>query len=233
MLRDWWEPLYYLGCALGRLSDYSKAEESFTGALALAPDERRIYTQRGHARFKAGKFDGALADYLEAQRRGALQESECLPLAALHLHRGEYAKAEQLLRLLVQQHVVAAYIPFGCALEKQCKWLEAAEVYQQATRVPEIAAEACGRLGIVYMALQRYADASTWLEQALKRKNDSDTVLFYYGWTCYQLRQFERGIRNWTLLMRRYPRLQRLGVLIQKAKYMWGCDLAHVCALRA
>lgn len=228
MLPNAWEPLYWRGCAHGWLRNYSKAAESFTAALTLVPTEASVYLQRGHARFKGGRLDQAVADYLEAQSRGGLRGIDCLALAALHLHRGQYPDAEQLLRTLVKQDHLDAYLLLGHTLEKQGKWTDAAAVYEKAARMESIAPEACERLGIVYTNSQRYEQACTSLEQAMRRRRDSDAVLFYYGWACYQLRRFEQCINIWTLLKRRYPRRQRLSALVQKAKYAWGCDLVQV-----
>jgi tetratricopeptide (TPR) repeat protein len=227
MLPESSEALYWRGCAYGWSGNYPKAEESFTAALALVPAEASIYLQRGHARFKGGRLDEALADYLQVQRLGALQGIDSLALAVLYLHKGEYTNAERLLRTLVKQECLDAYLLLGYALEKQEKWADAVNVYEKAAGIKEVASEACERLGVVYTKLQQYEQACSWLEQAARQGRETDTVLFYYGWACYQLRRFEQCINIWTRLSQRYPQRQRLKALVQKAKYAWGCDLVR------
>ncbi len=216
LLPEAWEPLYYRGCGEGRLGNFLKSEDSFTAALTLAPAEARIYCQRGHARFKAGHLETALHDYLAAQRYGKLQGTGLSALAVLYLYRGEYVKAEGILRTLVKQEYLDAYLLLGQTLEKQQKWAESVAIYERAALVNKLAPEACERLGIVLTKLQRYERASVYLAQAIRQGRSNDAALFYYGWVCYHLRRFEQCLHVWTQLKQRYPQRQRLDTLVQK-----------------
>lgn len=222
-----WKPLYYRGCAEARLGDYSKAEKSFSAALAKNGTEPRIYIQRGHARFKAGLLDEALDDYLEAQRRKALQENDRLTLASLYLHCAQFSQAEQLLRPLVNKHHPEACLWLGVALERQEKWREALTFYTQVAGIPKIEVEVYARLGIVHARLRQYEAAAASLKYAIGKKFETDSVLFYYGWVCYQLERFETCLSAWEQLRKRHPGNQRLRASIYKTLYAWGCERAR------
>lgn len=224
MLPGNWVPLYYRGCGQGWSGNYAKAEEDFTAALSINGAEARIYVQRGHARFKSWRLEQALFDYLEAQRRGGLEGKDRLALAALRMCRGEFSEAEQLLRPLAEKDYSTACLWLGGALELQDKWGDAAAAYERATRVEGARSQAYARLGVVYVRLRQYERAAAWLEKALGQRQETDPVLFCYGWVCYRLGRFRPCIHAWEQLRRRHPKQQRLDDCLQKAVYAAGCE---------
>jgi tetratricopeptide (TPR) repeat protein len=224
-----WESLYWCGCARGWMGDYQGAEERLTVALDHNPQEGRIYLQRGYARFKDGRPEEALSDFLAAAKQGTLDDTGRLALAALRMQREDWEEAELLLRTLLEQnpHQAKVALMLGQSLEKQEKWPEAIAAYECAQGIPEAGPVACERLGVVYARLEQYELARHWLEQAVQQEQANDTVLFYQGWVSYQLDQFEACIEPWTCLCHRHPERRRLGQLVLESKYAWGCKLVQ------
>lgn len=227
MQRDWWEPLYYRGCALGWLGKYHSAVASFSHALQRAPEETRIHIQRGQAYYKIGRLEEALQDYRQAEANGELDHQAALVLAAVLIQREEFTRATEVLSGLVtrRQHLPVVHVLRGHMLEKQKEFHEAVAAYTRAAEAPPTAAIASSRVGILLTKLGKYREASAWLERARQQGVHTDAVLFYAGWCCYQVQAFQECLSHWFTLSQRHPGRQGLRHLVLKAKYRWGCQL--------
>lgn len=211
---DDWEPLYWQGCAQGRLADYPGAQESLTAALRLRSGKPSIVIQRSYARFMMGDLAAALDDLLAAQRRGALDETALLTLASIRLARKEWPEAEKILRTLLDRDPkdVKASELMGAMREWQERTEEALEWYRRAAESSDVSPLTCNRLGILHARAGHPEVALTWLQRARLDKGPDDEVLYYSGWVSFQLGEFEDCIDVWTKLKRRHsgPELDKL-----------------------
>lgn len=217
---DDWEPLYWQGCAQGRLADHQGADRSFTAALRHNPGESSIAIQRSYVRFKIGDLTAALDGLLDAQRQGELDDAGQLVLAALRFERREWAQGETILRALLDKDPanVRASELMGVALEWQAQPEEAIQWYGRAAGPGDASPLTCGRLGILHARAGRYEVALEWLRRARRTKRPDDRVLYYSGWVSFQLGDFQESIDDWTKLQRRHPGRQ-LGHLLGTARH--------------
>ena len=123
--------LYFMGRALEQLGDFSGAVQAWKqlGNPGVLWNVAEAANQEGH-------FDDALEAYYAAWE---LEPGEgALLLANFVRHHEEYlAVAEAVLRQTLAAHPVSRYRPdwlhwLAYVLEKQGRWLEAGEIYQQA-----------------------------------------------------------------------------------------------------
>ncbi len=226
-----WEPLYWFGCALAWSGAMDDAARTFSTALDLAPDQQRIYLQRGQARYHLDALDDALSDYREAERRGGLSAEHRLVLAAIHLERGDHPAAESLLVALSHgpKNRADVLLLLGGALEKQGRWDHAIQAYSRVVqdKSAEKSAIAHERIGLLQLKQQRHSEAWTSFREALRLGRESDPVVFHYGWLCYKRGLFEESVAVLSSLSRRHPERQRLGMMLLRVKYLWGRHLVE------
>jgi tetratricopeptide (TPR) repeat protein len=228
-----WEAFYWAGCAQGWLADYREAEQSLSTALRLEPQAGRAHLQRGYARFRRADLDGALADLLEADAQGSLDDRGRITLAAVHLQRREGAAAERVLRAVDPSgsDPTAAFL-LASAIEQQGYPDQAVHLYHRALPGIDTKAAACGRLGLIQLRRADLEGAYRWLEGAVTAGNADDVVLFHHAWVACQLKRFDRCAQSWTALRKRHPP-QRLVPLVAQANRALGGGFAAARAQAA
>jgi len=98
-----WEPVYLLGCVLGKQGEFERAELVLTQALELSPNAAG-FVKRGNARLRLGRLESAACDYRRGAQLGASDKAavgyECLGLLLSKRH--EHSRAANFLELALR-----------------------------------------------------------------------------------------------------------------------------------
>ncbi|MEW6746371.1 MAG: tetratricopeptide repeat protein [Planctomycetota bacterium] len=87
------EELILRGCEAARSQDHGLALECFNKALALSPDDKRIYWYRAKSNEVMQRFEAALADYEEYRRLDPTSERALNDIGWLLTQKGDHQKA--------------------------------------------------------------------------------------------------------------------------------------------
>ncbi|HEY3606046.1 MAG TPA: hypothetical protein VGL06_01020 [Pseudonocardiaceae bacterium] len=151
---------HWAGCAAAHRADFPRADWYFTAALARDPLSSRTLAQRGLVRVRLGQPDAALAD-LESARQ--LHNHELIVLAALHLRRRDWARAEAVLIAVPPDRRPPAML--ADALARQEKHEPALAAYDQAIAAGDRSAAVLFHHGLVAYRLGRYEQSvRSWTE---------------------------------------------------------------------
>ncbi|HEX4702183.1 MAG TPA: tetratricopeptide repeat protein, partial [Pseudonocardiaceae bacterium] len=161
-----WAGYYWAGCAAAHRSDFHRADWFFTTALATGQAPARTFQQRGFARIRLGQVDAAVADLDTAAAHRALDDNALVVLAALHLHRRDWARAEAaLIAIPDDRRQPATDGMLGSALERQGRNEAAIAAYDLAVASGDRAPAVLFHQGLVAYRLGRFADsARAWTE---------------------------------------------------------------------
>jgi tetratricopeptide (TPR) repeat protein len=151
---------HWAGCAAAHRADFPRADWYFTAALARDPLSSRTLAQRGLVRIRLGQLDAAVAD-LESARQ--LHNHELIVLAALHLRRRDWARAEAVLVAMPPESRPPAML--ADALARQDKHEPALAAYDQAIAAGDRSPAVLFHHGLVAYQLGRYEQSvRSWTE---------------------------------------------------------------------
>ncbi|MEW6733851.1 MAG: tetratricopeptide repeat protein [Acidobacteriota bacterium] len=77
-------------------------------------------------------------------------------------------------------------------------------------------------LGLMYGKQEKHPQAYQVLMRAIQLGRSSDATLFQLGWSCYQLKQWQKSIQYWSELHKHHPYNAQLAAYLLKAKYQLG-----------
>ena len=154
---------HWAGCAAAHRADFPRADWYFTAALARDQLSSRTLTQRGLVRVRLGQLGAAVAD-LESARQ--LDDHTMIVLAALHLHRRDWARAEAVLVALPPgRRPPATAAMLAGALERQGKHEPALAAYDQAIAAGDLSPAVLFHHGLVAYRLGRFEQSvRSWTE---------------------------------------------------------------------
>lgn len=164
-----WSGFYWAGCGAAHQADFRRADWCFTAALRnQAPP--RTFKQRGFVRVRLGQVEEAIGDLERAAGLSALDDDAFVLLAALHLHRRDWARAEAALVAIPDgRRPPATAGMLASALERQGKDGPALAAYQLAIEGGDLSQAVLFHHGLVAYRLGRFADCVwSWTELCVR-----------------------------------------------------------------
>jgi len=155
--------------AFHRAGDLGGAIRLYLEAIALDPDEPKIYVNLGKALMASGKLEAAKTHFESALRLapGDPQILCCAGEAAGAL--GEVDQAAEHFQQAIKQSpdFLPAYLDMGILLENAKRYLEAVRWLQEAVRLDAASASAWHRLGSVFLHMGKVDRGIVHLQKAL------------------------------------------------------------------
>lgn len=145
----------------GRIADRERASELAEEALRLAPERADAWLARADARAGVHRFDDALADLAEAEKRGAPGPRLRAARASILQARGLYEDALALRRAAVAERpTIDALASEAALLAEMGRTKEALPVFDRAVRT--------------YRDVSPFPVAGTWFEEGVALESDGD-----------------------------------------------------------
>lgn len=155
----------------GRLSE---ASESLAVALALDPDHKAAWNERGAALLNLGETEAARSHFGEALKRNPHDPDALCNLALIHLLASEFDQAGKLCRRALQttpDHA-ATHNLLGNVLRLQGKLQEAVSSFQQALHLNAAYTEAHNNLALSFQTQGRMEQAVAHYRRAVESRSN-------------------------------------------------------------
>lgn len=152
-------------------------------SLAQAPDDYA----KALARLRAGAFEEA-ANLFQNAEAAAPGETDALLLAAkAFVHLGQYAEAEHSLRTYLGERTASpeALYLLGYVLHRENRPAESLEVYTKAAALQPPSGDDLKIVGLNYVLLNDYPDATHWLEKAVEGDAKNEEAWYFLGRAYY------------------------------------------------
>ena len=160
---------------------YSRAQEMFTLAGEIDPDDYRIYIELGICYKEQGRFGPAEEMYKKAVEIAPLAFDGHLELAAFYRNQGRYSEAQESYKkaLELEPSNQMLYIESGWCYSDDGKFQPAEEMFKKA--VESFPRESAGYMDLArfYRLQRRYPDAKRILKEALRFARGEDLMWAY------------------------------------------------------
>ena len=160
---------------------YSRAQEMFTLAGEIDPDDYRIYIELGICYKEQGRFGPAEEMYKKAVEIAPLAFDGHLELAAFYRNQGRYSEAQESYKkaLELEPSNQMLYIESGWCYSDDGKFQPAEEMFKKA--VESFPRESAGYMDLArfYRLQRRYPDAERIFKEALRFARGEDLMWAY------------------------------------------------------
>jgi len=184
------------GVGLLAAGKFAEAAVAFREALADQPEQSTVMVNLGIALRFAGQRDEARAVFEKAFRTPGGRRSAGNQLAQLAMDDGDLARAERLLREVLERESRAAEVrnALGIVLEKRGRIDDAVREYTEAARLDANAAEPRNNLGNLARRAHRGDDAERWYLAAIAADPYSMGAYNNLALLCQDRGQVDRAI---------------------------------------
>ena len=185
-----------LGVVEKETGDFDAAEESYTRALALQPEDSIAHNNFGNLLLARGDISGALAKYRHAVDLDPSYIDAKVNLALAHREAGEPEQSLAALEAIEQDHPdhVSVLNSFGNALRHADRFEEARSVLEKAIVLAPNHAEAHNNLGLVLTLLGHRDDAERLFLRAATLRPDLPVLANNYGTLLLKMFRLEESI---------------------------------------
>jgi tetratricopeptide (TPR) repeat protein len=168
-----------LGTALSNVGECTEANQWFSAALTINPDEgAMVFTDKAALSVKMGDESSAIAHYLKAIELDGTYSRAYHNLAWLYVEKGDLEQATPLIQkaILISPDDPWYLNTLGRVLQKQGNLAEAAKIFIQALSLDADLAMVHNNLGNTYIEMGDHVRALAALEQAFSLDADMQEV---------------------------------------------------------
>lgn len=184
-----------LGIALTRLGRLEEAATQFSRAALLAPDVAAPRQHLARLFLQQGRNDEALTELRTAARLGPLERDLALWLADVDLSLGNTARAEALLRSVVERHQsVRALLTLARLYGRQGMNPRAAELVQQALEIAPNSEEVLAAWARVSLAVETPVVAIRALESLIRMHPTAEEYNYLLGLALLQIGEMASSV---------------------------------------
>ena len=142
---------------------------------------------RGVAEFRSGNYSSAASLFAEAETTFPGATDALLYRAKSLVHLQDFAGAESAVRSYLASHSDSsdALYMMGFVLNRQNRPVESLAFYTKAAAITQPAADDLKIVGLDYVLLEDYADATKWLEKAVTLDRTNKDAWYYLGRAYY------------------------------------------------
>ncbi len=148
--------------------DLVKAESDFNKAIALSPNYKEAFTNRGNLNLALKKYDNALNDYNRVIQLEPSNPKSYYNRGILYYTIGDYEKASAdfLTTIKIDPNIAEAHINLANIYDVNSKFNDALDEYTKAISLNPSLAIAFSNRALVYIKLNRMGEACNDLKQA-------------------------------------------------------------------
>jgi tetratricopeptide (TPR) repeat protein len=142
---------------------------------------------QGLSDFRAGNYSSAVTSFNHAEAASPGTTDALLYEAKCHIHLNQFAEAEKALRSYLPAHpnsADAAYL-LGFVLHRENHPADSLAVYTQAAAIARPTSDDLKIVGLDYILLGDYPDATRWLEKSVEFDPKNKDAWYYLGRTYY------------------------------------------------
>jgi tetratricopeptide (TPR) repeat protein len=172
----------------------------FLVPFICAPQSDSEYV-RGVAAFRAGDYALAADSFAKAEMAAPGTTDALIYQAKSHIHLQNFSSSESALRRYIALHTdsdEALYL-LGFVLNRENRPKESLEIYTKAAALKAPTGDDLKIVGLDYVLLNEYADASKWLEKAVELDPKNKEAWYYLGRAYYSrslLRESRRAFQK-------------------------------------
>ncbi len=202
-----WRYHYELALAYDKLHKPALADNAFSAAARLQPDDASIEHAWGAMYARQGDWTNALPHLQTAQARSPDSLEIGAALAEVLSRLGRHAEAQALAQEAARLHAHSseAQVQLGVVLLAANDHEAALQAFQTALDLSPDSAEARYQLGLALVQLGRYEDAQQALNEALQLAPDDGRVHFQLGNVAYGTGDTARAVQCYRDCLRVMP----------------------------
>ncbi len=213
-----------LGVALKEVNDFTGAEDAYTRALALAPDDPVIHNNLANTLAAAGRGGHALLHYRRAVELDSAYADAKANLGLALRDSGDIPGALDFLAKAVTDHPGHGVLlnAYGNTLRQAERYDDAIVALQQAIAASPTYAEAHNNLGLAYAIRNQLEPAAAHLKRAAELRPDMAVISNNYGALLVRMFRFDEAAVALANAVARQPDYDEALVNLGVAQYMLG-----------